>query len=535
MSSPRSAISVEQSLCGAQEPRLRSVPDYASSAGEEAIELCSLAGLELDLWEQLVLMDMLGERPDGKWACYEFGLVVPRQNGKGSCLEARELAGLFLLGEGLLIHSAHEQATSSEHFRRLLNLIEGVPEFDSRVLKAVRGKGQEGIELRGGQRIFFKTRTQDGGRGLTGDFVALDEAMKLRQATMSALVPTMAARSLVGNPQIVYAGSAVDEEKDEHGLVLARVRERALGGDGGRLGYHEYSCEGDDPSAVPGEVAGSPEAWAQANPGLGIRISPEYIADERGALDPRSFAVERLGVGAWPDTSEDAGRVIAANLWAALVDPASRIESAHCFAFDVNPGQAWATLSAAGIRGDGLYHVGVVEHKKDIGWLVDSSKVWLERYPEARLVVDPRIDLANLLKELSEAGIQIVPTSPGDYKDACGGFLQAVIDKRLRYMPPQPELDAAISGATTQPLLDAWKWSRKSGALITPLVSCTLALWGARTQSAPQVWDLNEIIEAKQREREGGDQADVPEQQPERAADPPGFIRLEDMPPQFRP
>lgn len=265
-SKPSARNAVKSPPRGAQEPRLRSVPEYKSSAGEEAIELCALAGLDLDPWEQLVLRDMLGERADGKWACYEFGLVVPRQNGKGSCLEARELAGLFLLGEELLIHSAHEQATSSEHFRRLLNLIESVPEFDHRVLKAVRGKGQEGIELRGGQRIFFKTRTQDGGRGLTGNFVALDEAMKLRRATMSALVPTMAARSLTGNPQIVYAGSAVDAEKDEHGYVLAAVRERALGGEGGRLGYHEYSCEGDDPSSVPEEIAGNPERWAQANP-----------------------------------------------------------------------------------------------------------------------------------------------------------------------------------------------------------------------------------------------------------------------------
>jgi hypothetical protein len=131
-------------LRGAREPRLRLVPDYVQTAGEDAIDLAALAGLELDEWEQFVLLDALGEREDGKWAAFEVATVVPRQNGKGTILEARELAGLFLFGEKLLIHSAHEQATSSSHFLRLLNLIEGVPEFERRIDKAPKGKGRRG-------------------------------------------------------------------------------------------------------------------------------------------------------------------------------------------------------------------------------------------------------------------------------------------------------------------------------------------------------------------------------------------------------
>ena len=33
-----------------------------------------------------------------------MGLICSRQNGKGALLEARELAGLFLLGEELILH-----------------------------------------------------------------------------------------------------------------------------------------------------------------------------------------------------------------------------------------------------------------------------------------------------------------------------------------------------------------------------------------------------------------------------------------------
>lgn len=566
-----SALAVPyDSLPGVQQARVSSFPPYASSSGDETIALARLAGIELDEWQQVELRHEMGESPDWKcpkcthraaepipcprhpgeqllhpWAAFECCDIDPRQNGKSEKLIVRQLGGLYVVEEQLQIYSAHLFDTSMEIFRRLAFVVENCDDLRQEVkhrggklVGITRSHGQEGIELRDGRRIRFKARTGGGGRGFSADCLYLDEAMILPEVFLGATVPTLSARP---NPQIWLAGSAPDEEDPAHdGVVLAKRRARAIAGSDPSLAYFEHSAAvgddpmKDDPGTVPASILNDPTKWAEANPGLS-RIGLEYIANERRAMSDRQFAVERLGIGKYPDITGNAGSVINAAMWTALAEPASRIESAHCFAFDVNPGQAWATLSAAGIRSDSLYHVGVVEHKKGIGWLVESSRVWLERYPEARLIVDPRIDLANLLKELSEAGIQIVPTSAGDYKDACGGFLQAVIDKRLRYMPPQPELDAAISGATTQPLLDAWKWSRKSGALITPLVSCTLALWGARTQSAPQVWDLNEIIEAKQREREGGDQTDVPEQQPERAADPPGFIRLEDMPPQFRP
>jgi hypothetical protein len=63
--------------------------------------------------------------------CADGRPVVGRQNGKNAILEARELAGLFLLGEKLIIHTAHEQKTASEHFRRMLNRIKGTPQLQA--------------------------------------------------------------------------------------------------------------------------------------------------------------------------------------------------------------------------------------------------------------------------------------------------------------------------------------------------------------------------------------------------------------------
>ncbi len=229
---------------GLQTPRVCSVPPYVSSAGQEAVELAALAGLELDEWQAFVLERALGERSDGKWAAFEVGVVVSRQNGKGGILEARELAGLYLLGERLLIHSAHQFDTSLEAFRRLLFLIENSPDLERRVRRVSRSHGEEGIELKGGQRIRFRTRTKGGGRGFSGDCLILDEAMILPEAAHGALLPTLAARP---NSQVWYTGSAVDRFVHEHGVVLARVRQRGLAGDDPSLAYFEWSLSAAEP------------------------------------------------------------------------------------------------------------------------------------------------------------------------------------------------------------------------------------------------------------------------------------------------
>lgn len=488
-------------LQGAQQPRLSHVPSYVSSAGEEAIELAALAGLHLDEWQQLVLMHSLGERPDGKWAAYEIGLCVGRQNGKGSILEARELAGLFLLGEMEIVHSAHEQLTATNHFRRLLSLIRNVPDLNRRVLKAPQGKGAEAIELRNGQRILFKTRTSDAGRGLTGDLVVLDEAMNIPEAAMAALVPTMAARSIQGNPQLWYAGSAVDQETDPHGLAFARIRERGLA-QRGRVAYFEWSADGEDPGRVSSEFRWDRDSWAQANPGLGIRISQEHIENEcNGALGPRKFCVERLGIGDWPDTSEEAGRVISTEAWGACGehDRDQRIVSAPVFAVDVNPAQTWGAIGVAGKRADDLVQTAVVAHEPDTGWIVERCLDLQEQYRRARFVVDKNGPAADLIPEMKDVRLDVIEASTQDYRNACGGFFNAVTNGKLRYPAPQPELDAALSGARKQRAADAWKWSRKEASSpdLSPLVACTLAAWYAATVKArsPRIINLNDFLE----------------------------------------
>lgn len=459
-----------------------------TSAGTDAIKLAARAGLDLDPWQQSVLLDALGERADGKWSAFEVGLVVPRQNGKGSILEARELAGLFLFDERLIIHSAHEQATSSEHFRRLLNLIESVPEFDQRVLKAVKGKGAEAIELRGGQRILFKTRTGGGGRGLSGDLVVLDEAMILPEATTGALVPTMAARSVMGNPQLWYAGSAVDREVHEHGIVLARVRDRGLR-QAERVAYFEWSGHADDPQTLSQQDRESPAVWAQANPGLGIRISQEHIANEcAGALGPREFAVERLGVGDWPPLDMLKGQGLDLASWIALFDAESSIVGPPCFAFDVRPDRSGASIVAGGRRADGELHVETIDCRPGTGWVADRLVELNGAHAPFALICDQASPAMSLVEDITQRGLIVRTTTTSELVQACGQLFDAVQQGTVHHLG-DPEMEAAVRGAVKRNLGDAWAWSRKSSTVdITPLVGATLAAFGVQS-SAPSVYE----------------------------------------------
>jgi hypothetical protein len=476
-----SLLAASPDLLGAQRPRLLSVPDFASTTGDEAIEVAALAGLHLDPWQQFVLTNALGEKTDAKgetkWAAFEVGVEVARQNGKGGLLEARELAGLFLLGERLIIHSAHDFATSLEAFRRLLSLIEDTPDFARRVKRVSNAHGKEGIELHGGQRIRFKTRTKGGGRGFSADCLILDEAMVIPEAMHGALLPTLSARP---NPQVWYTGSAVDQESMEHGHVFARVRARAVKGGDPALAYFGWSAPADTPDEVDDALATDPAAWAAANPGLGIRISLEHVEREQRSMDPRTFAVERLGVGDWPDPNVTKGQGIDAELWSKLTDTASTIEGKPAFAFDVKPDRSGASICAGGFRPDGLAHVEVVEHRRGTAWLVDRLIDLKETHGAVTIVCDQASPAMTFVGALADAGIDVRTTTTSEHAQACGGLFDAVDQRTLRHLGT-PELHAAIRGAVKRPLGEAWGWSRRSSAVdITPLVSGTLAHWAIR-------------------------------------------------------
>lgn len=465
---------------GCQEPRICLVPQAVGGAGAEAVDLARMAGLDLDPWEALVLERSLGERADGKYAAFEVGLVVPRQNGKGSVLEGRQLAGLFLLDERLQIHSAHQFDTSLEAFGRLLYLIENTPDLSRRVKRVSRSHGEEGIALTNGQRIRFRTRTKGGGRGFSCDTLYLDEAMILPETAHGALLPTLSARP---NPQVWYSGSAVDQLVHEHGTVLARVRDRGVKGADSGLMYMEWSADSalDDAELV----ADNPDAWAQANPGLGIRISLEHIANEQRSMDPRTFAAERLGIGDWPALDVLDGELITRGMWKACEDVESVPLDPVCFSFDVTPSRDASAITVAGLRADGNVHLEVVEHRPGTFWVAARLAELTAKHKGSIVVGDERGPAAALLTKIANEDVTVKTIGSKELGEACGQFFDLVAETKLAHLGTE-ELMTAVRGAARRPLGDSWAWSRKSSTVdISPLVAGTIACWGVQTVKAP--------------------------------------------------
>ncbi|MCB0060973.1 MAG: hypothetical protein KDE19_02615, partial [Caldilineaceae bacterium] len=89
---------------GCQVPNHLWVPQYDRSVGDKCVEFLDAVGIHLDEWQQFCLRESLGIKQGGKWSAKEVALMTPRQNGKTLITEARELLGLFLLNEKLIIH-----------------------------------------------------------------------------------------------------------------------------------------------------------------------------------------------------------------------------------------------------------------------------------------------------------------------------------------------------------------------------------------------------------------------------------------------
>lgn len=445
-------------VAGVQTPRVHLAPAGAvRSSGGDAAELSERCGLVLDEWQRTVLDTGMGERADGLWAASDVDVIASRQNGKNGIVEARELYGVLVLGEWV-IHTAHLFKTTKESYNRLLSLIEADGEVAERLTYKVASPAS-GYEMRfaGGGRVQFIARSRTSGRGLTGDVLVFDEAQDLDDDAVGALLPTLSSRP---NPQSWYLGSAPGPLSG----VWHRRRRSGRAGDRGRRAYFEFSA---DPDSDLDDRA----AWAQANPGLGLRQTEEAIEAERLAMSDEMFARERLSIS--PDVLGDLIAVIPPDIWMGCLDSNHTPSGALRYAVDVAP----EGHSAAVAMSDGD-HIEVVAHKPGMSWIVGACVD--KRDIIGEVVLDPAGPAGALIGSLTSLGIPVQQVSVREHAQACGAFVSGAEDRQLHHIG-QPELDAAVSGAGRREVGDGgWLWSRKRSTVdISPLVAATLARWAA--------------------------------------------------------
>jgi hypothetical protein len=495
---------------GSQEPRLRSVPAWTQTLGDEAADLAAAAGLFLDPWQRDEVCDILAVDPYGQWCAFESCTVCQRQDGKGAIIETIELGGLFLFGERLILHSAHEYKTAQEAFLRISGLIDGCGDL-SRHVKAIReANGEQQVILMSGARLRFVARSKGSGRGFSAPRNILDEAYALTRTQQAALLPTMSAQV---NPQVNLFSTVPDPETmpGPEEAVLPDVRERALAatrtGEPGRLCYRDYSVEREElPKGDPVTDAGVARTYIdlayRCNPALGIRISEDYVRAELASLGAAKFAVERLGL--WPRLHGADWAVISEADWADRKDPGSTPADPVAFAVTLSTDRQWASIAVAGARADGLVHVELADRRQGTGWVVERLVELRERWKPCAVVLDAGSPAGSLLAAVEEAGIEVTKPTARDVAAAAGAFYDGICgqrapdpvtgelgpDPRVVRHRGQAELTQAVAGALKRPLGAAWAWDQLAASTdIAPLIACSNALWGYATRSVPtDVW-----------------------------------------------
>jgi hypothetical protein len=499
---------------------------YAYSAGLDAIEQAASAGLTLDTWQQLVIQLGLGKTGLGRWAAFQVALIVARQNGKGAILEALELYWLFISGEPLVGHSAHEYKTAMEAFRRVLFLITNTDWMRKKVKKVINTNGEEGIELLTGQRLRFMARSKGAGRGFSFHKLVWDEAYALTGEQQDAQLPTMSA---MPDPQVWLTSSPPLDAASGAALFRLRRLAAAMAPD---MVFLDYGAPGalDDLSTVDLDDR---ETWKRTNPSYWTSashsIKMQAIERERASMSDVGFARERLGI--WPPDLSEGFTVISKAQWDAMLDPHSgksryedlpatmgywpepdlspsdprwqtpptKLVRRPAIAIHVsarNNGSVRSSIGLAQYRFDGKIHIELIKNGLGSNWVIQDAIRLAAKTNACAIVIDPGSPAGSLLAGLENA-IKldtcplvleiIVKMTSGDVARAFGMIYDAATSKDEKdhnvVQLGQHELTVAIGGAVKRVVGDGHAWdSRNASTDLTTLVSVTHALWGLATK-----------------------------------------------------
>lgn len=486
---------------GLQEPRVRALPlSRTGSLLDDCLDICDIAGLSCDEWQEGALEAVLSVDALGQWAATEFGILVSRQQGKGNILLPWELAHLFLWPRDdgapkLIGHTAHESRTAREAFLRAKRTILASPALRSQLIGGGKqtahgvtgistGNGNWTIELANGNRIVYFTRTGGAGVGLSFDVLIIDEAQHSPLTILEALLPATDASP---NKQVLFTGTVPKDDQD--GEYFEGLRDRGRKGGYERTGWIEHTPVGsDDPDVAEKINLGDPQVWREGNPGLGIRLAWNTVQDDwdrMGQTSPEAFARQRLSI--WPNRRPaEVESLSDLNLvrWRGNVAADAKLGDVSVIALALGKGGGWATVAAASRFDEETIFV---EHKK-----TERGTLWVAQYlkdlkaelGDALIVLDPK-NAATILVDLERLGVKFLPMNMDEIAAAFSLFIEGS-NSSLIVHRGQDELTKSLEMATTRPIGRAgYTWEASDQKVPVSLAqSVTWAAWGLRKLEA---------------------------------------------------
>ena len=449
---------MEKTRKGRQTPTKSVVLPYTSTRGSEAIELYNSTGKTAQEWQELLISDILAYNDEGLWVHTKFGYSVPRRNGKNEIVAIREMFGLKN-GEKIL-HTAHRTTTTHSAWERLLNLLE---KAGIKPTSSYRAYGKEHIEIEGGGRVEFRTRTSKGGLGEGFDLLIIDEAQEYQDDQESALKYVVTDSD---NPQTIFCGTPPTPVSS--GTVFTKLRKAALAGETVNTGWAEWPV---DEQSNPRDV----DLWYETNPSLGTVFTERAVTDEIGT-DPVDFNIQRLGL--WIRYNQKSA--ISKAEWNEMkVEKMPELRGKLFVGIKYGHDGENVAMSVAAKTADKHIFVETIdcrEVRAGTGWMLEYLRNWDTR----KVVIDGANGQKILSDDMKEYGLKkpVLPTVK-EVIAANAKFEQGVFQKNIQHAG-QPSLTNAIGNCEKRAIGSNGGFgyrSIKEGVEIALMDSVILAYW----------------------------------------------------------
>ena len=457
-------VGVTEPRKGSQVPRIQSKSLDLPSRGPEMIQFCSDIGFPLLPWQELLAIETLKYKEDGRWAHPLVGIMLPRQQGKSTFMALRILFGIYKLDEKMHLATAHKLTTSSEIFYKVGQMIEDSHILQENFSKKYESKGSQEIRFKNGARYLIRAGNS-AARGIAGpDVIHIDE---LREFDTEDVWSSMRFTQMSNkNPQAYFYSNA----GHANSVLLLKFRERGLAAAAGAddsIGWFEWSAE-------PGADVTDKEAWYQSNPSLGWTVHEDNIKD---SLSDREdiFRTEILC-----QFVSMINPVISEAEWKKCLDPEPKLDKSKdtWMAIDLSPDRKHGALVAGQrLAGDrflvSLLHTWFNPVSIDDKQMANDIAPWVRKYP-VNYVAYSKSTAAAVAARLAPAGIPIYEINGQDYQQACDEFVSAVSSARLVHNG-QEELDKQVLSAVKLQRGDGgWVMGRKASGIICGGVAASM-------------------------------------------------------------
>lgn len=448
-------------------PNKRGLPSRFRTLGYELIRFAERIGEPFWPWQREAAIRALELGEDGHYRFRTVLVLVARQNGKTRFLRVLALWRLLDQACPLVVAASQDLSRAREVWDDAIETLRAHPDLSARLGRTSYRTNDEHFAIvddegRRTGRYRIKAATRSAGRGPSADLVPFDE---LREQTDWAGWAALSKTTMARRDGQLWAFSNAG---DRRAVVLRHLRAVALAGTDPSVGILEWS-------APPGSELTDREAWAHANPSLGL---PDGVTDGaiRSALatdPPEIFRTEVLCE--FVDVLDHA---VDPDGWRDCSDRGAgwyRPDDVGCV--DVAPDGAHVSLVTASVLTDGRVRLAV-------------AAAW-EHTRRATATERARAELPGLLQGLGLSRVGWFPSGPakplapllrppevktrdgdrgkyveikgGKVAEACMG-LADLVNARLILHPDDPLLTAHVTGAQKLPDGDqTWRFVRHAG------------------------------------------------------------------------